>query len=54
MERSAAQRYGFPDWGLVMPGVDPLRCEPRFRTLVERLGMVDPRFEQVCGGVNAP
>ncbi|MEJ2204119.1 MAG: hypothetical protein P8170_08410 [Gemmatimonadota bacterium] len=54
MERSAAQRYGFPDWGLVMPGVDPLRCEPRFRTLVERLGMVDPRFEQVCGGANVP
>ncbi len=54
MERAAEVGYGFPDWSLVMPGVDPLRCEPRFRALVERLGMVDPRFEEVCGSGNAP
>ncbi len=54
MERAAKVGYGFPDWSLVMPGVDPLRCEPRFRALVERLGIVDPRFEQMCGSGNAP
>jgi TolB-like protein/tetratricopeptide (TPR) repeat protein len=54
LERAIDVGYGFPDWGMIVPGVDPLRCETRFRALVARIGMVDPRFERVCGGGNGP
>ncbi|HSG07076.1 MAG TPA: tetratricopeptide repeat protein [Longimicrobiales bacterium] len=54
LERAVAVRYGAPEWGMALPWMDPVRCEPRFRDFAEQLGMVDPRYEKVCGGAKAP
>jgi len=31
-----------------MPGVDPIRCEPRFVAAVDRLKIVDYRAARMC------
>ena len=37
------------DWGITMPTMDAIRCEPRFRAIVERLRTQDPRYARTCG-----
>ncbi|PZO09397.1 MAG: hypothetical protein DCF27_05670 [Lysobacteraceae bacterium] len=37
------------DWSLVLPAMDPVRCEPRFIALAEKLKTHDPYFQRVCG-----
>jgi TolB-like protein/Flp pilus assembly protein TadD len=37
-------------WGVLMPGLDPIRCEPRFIAAVERLQIVDHRAARLCAG----
>jgi len=35
-------------WGLLMPSLDPIRCDPRFTAAVERIQVVDQRAARVC------
>ena len=38
------------DWTMMLPVLDPIRCEPRFKALVVRLNSHDPRADAVCKG----
>jgi hypothetical protein len=33
---------------MMLPALDPIRCTPRFKALVERLKTRDPRAAKVC------
>jgi TolB-like protein/Flp pilus assembly protein TadD len=35
-------------WGVLMPSLDPIRCEPRFVAAVERMHLVDARAARLC------
>jgi TolB-like protein/Tfp pilus assembly protein PilF len=37
-----------PEWAIMLPALDPIRCTPRFKALVERLKTRDPRAPTVC------
>jgi TolB-like protein/Tfp pilus assembly protein PilF len=37
-----------PEWPMMLPALDPIRCTPRFKALVERLNTRDPRAATVC------
>jgi adenylate cyclase len=47
--RGAEDKFGSPTWGMALPAVDPIRCDPRFREAARKLGFDDPRVAQVCG-----
>jgi hypothetical protein len=36
--------------GVLMPSLDPIRCEPRFVAAVERMHLVDHRAAGLCTG----
>ncbi len=38
------------DWAIMSPALDPIRCEPRFLAVVERLKTTDPHTAKVCAG----
>ncbi len=38
------------DWAIMSPALDPIRCEPRFIAVVERLKTTDPHAAKVCAG----
>lgn len=35
-------------WGVLMPSLDPIRCDPRFTAATERIQVVDHRAARVC------
>jgi len=37
-------------WGVLMPSLDPIRCEPRFVAAVDRIKVVDYRAATLCAG----
>ena len=37
-------------WGVLMPSLDPIRCEPRFVAAVDRIKVVDYRATKLCVG----
>ncbi len=37
-------------WGVLMPSLDPIRCEPRFIAAVARIHIVDRRAARLCAG----
>jgi hypothetical protein len=37
-------------WAMLMPGFDPIRCDPRFVAAVERVQVVDRRAAKLCAG----
>jgi len=39
-----------PEWPMMLPALDPIRCTPRFKELVQRLNTRDPRAATVCAG----
>jgi TolB-like protein/Tfp pilus assembly protein PilF len=39
-------------WGVLLPNVDPIRCEPRFVAAVDRLKIVDYRATRMCAKGN--
>jgi TolB-like protein/lipopolysaccharide biosynthesis regulator YciM len=47
VERIAANPVDL-QWGLLMPVLDPIRCQPRFIAVAERLRVVDRRAAQIC------
>ena len=37
-------------WAVMLPAMDPIRCEPRFTALVKKLKTTDPYAAKVCAG----
>ena len=35
-------------WGVLLPSLDPIRCDPRFVAAVDRLKIVDYRAARMC------
>ncbi len=50
IERDAGSLGNTMDWAVMLPQMDPIRCEPRFVAVVKRLKTTDPRYVKVCGG----
>jgi tetratricopeptide (TPR) repeat protein len=50
MERISAELGNEIDWALMMPAMHPIRCEPRFVAIVERMHTTDPYAAKVCAG----
>ena len=51
LERSADEpesTTNLLEWPMMLPALDPVRCTPRFKALVERLKTRDPRAATVC------
>jgi adenylate cyclase len=38
------------EWPLMVPALDPIRCEPRFKALIKKQNTVDPHAARVCKG----
>ncbi|MEO6155953.1 MAG: hypothetical protein ABIP16_09535 [Thermomonas sp.] len=50
IERNAGNLGSTMDWAVMLPQMDPIRCEPRFVAVVAKLKTTDPRHATVCGG----
>jgi adenylate cyclase len=50
LERLAEVPNGYAEWTIMLPVLDPIRCEPRFVAVVERLKTTDPHAATVCAG----
>jgi len=50
LERLAGVPNGHAEWTITLPVLDPIRCEPRFMAVVERLRTTDPHAAKVCAG----
>jgi len=50
LERLAGVPNGYAEWTITLPVLDPIRCEPRFVAVVERLKTTDPHAAKVCAG----
>jgi TolB-like protein/tetratricopeptide (TPR) repeat protein len=50
MERMAGNLGNTMDWAVMLPVMDPIRCEPRFVALVTALQTFDPYAAKVCAG----
>ena len=50
VERLAATLGGGADWTVMLPAMDPIRCEPRFVAVVNKLKTTDPYYAKVCAG----
>ena len=49
LERLAGELGGYADWAVMLPVMDPIRCDPRFVAIIQRLKTTDPYAEKVCG-----
>ena len=49
LEHLAAEIGGTADWTVMLPVLDPIRCDPRFIAVIERLKTKDPYAAKVCG-----
>ena len=50
LERLAGETGGLADWAVMLPAMDPIRCEPRFIAIVQKLKTHDPYYAKVCAG----
>jgi TolB-like protein len=50
LEYLAGELGGTADWALMLPDLDPIRCDPRFTAVVQRMKTVDPYAAKVCAG----
>ncbi|MEO5629711.1 MAG: hypothetical protein ABIQ62_08090, partial [Thermomonas sp.] len=50
IERNAANLGTTMDWAVMLPQMDPIRCEPRFVAVVKKLKTADPWHATVCKG----
>ena len=49
LERYAAVEPA-PEWPMMVPALDPIRCEPRFVALIKSMKTIDPRSAGLCSG----
>ncbi len=52
LERLAASPSGSADNTVMMPALDPIRCDPRFVAVVQKLKTTDPYHDKVCAKKN--
>ena len=50
IERIAGDLGNTMDWAIMLPAMDPIRCEPHFIAVVKQLKTTDPHFAKVCAG----
>ncbi len=50
VERMAPEIGASADWTVMFPQMDPIRCEPRFIAVVNKMKTTDPHFARVCQG----
>src|SRR5256886_8954453 len=50
LEHLAGHLGSHADWAVMMPAMDPIRCDPRFVAIIQRLKTTDPYAAKVCGG----
>jgi TolB-like protein/Tfp pilus assembly protein PilF len=50
LERLAGEVGGLADWAMMLPVMNPIRCEPRFVSIVKKLKTTDPYYAKVCAG----
>lgn len=50
VERMSRELGSTMDWAIMLPTLDPIRCEPRFKAVVERMKTHDPYAAKVCAG----
>ena len=50
IERMANRFGNTMDWAVMLPQMDPIRCEPRFVAVVRKLKTHDPYYAKVCAG----
>jgi TolB-like protein/Tfp pilus assembly protein PilF len=50
LELNAGTTDAFADWAIMLPALDPIRCEPRFIAVVKKMKTTDPYYAKVCGG----
>jgi TolB-like protein/Tfp pilus assembly protein PilF len=48
LEVLAGELGGLPDWAMILPVMDPIRCDPRFVAIIQRLKITDPYAAKVC------
>jgi hypothetical protein len=48
LDRISGHLGNTADWAITMPTMDPIRCEPRFQTIVARLKSSDYRAAKQC------
>jgi len=49
LDRHSAEPFGTLEWGMMLPAVDPIRCDPRFRAVAKKLSINDLRATKQCG-----
>ena len=52
LEYLAGELGGSADWALMLPDLNPIRCDPRFAAVVQRMKTNDPYAAKVCAGKN--
>ena len=53
LERGVAEpenNTALVEWPMMLPALDPIRCTPRFKAMIQRLKTWDPRAATVCAG----
>ncbi len=50
MERIVDDFGADVNWAVLPAAMDPIRCQPRFRALIKRIGAIDSRAAKVCVG----
>jgi len=48
LEVLAGELGGEAEWAMILPVMDPIRCDPRFVAIVQRLKTTDPYAAKVC------
>jgi TolB-like protein/Tfp pilus assembly protein PilF len=50
LETLAGELGGETEWAMILPVMDPIRCDPRFAAIIQRLKTTDPYAAKVCAG----
>ena len=43
---------GATDWGLLLPALDPIRCDPRFVAAARKMNVKDPHAARFCAAAD--
>jgi hypothetical protein len=49
LEQHASEPFGTLDWAMMLPALDPVRCDPRFQAAAKKLSINDLRAAKQCG-----
>jgi adenylate cyclase len=50
MERNVDNLGSSMNWAVMLPSMDPIRCEPRFVAIIAKLRTTDPYLARACSG----